>query len=86
MSKPLFRVVIDRDLCKSCGLCIKFCPKKLLKSDDKLNSRGVMPAKFEASDGAACTGCGNCAAMCPDAAIEIEAPAKPATAGKPSRE
>jgi len=67
----MFKIQIKRDLCKSCGLCVEFCPRKLLILDVELNKRGVHPARFD-GDPAQCTGCGNCAAMCPDAAIEIE--------------
>ncbi len=67
----MFIIKIRRDLCKSCGLCIDFCPRKLLVLDTELNERGVQTAKFD-GDPEKCTACGNCAAMCPDAAIEIE--------------
>jgi 2-oxoglutarate ferredoxin oxidoreductase subunit delta len=67
----MYRIRIRRDICKGCGLCIEFCPKKLLGLDEQLNARGVKPATCQGhmED---CIGCGNCAAMCPDAAIEIE--------------
>jgi len=68
----MFVIKIHRDLCKSCGLCIRFCPRKLLVTDPGLNKRGVTPVKFENNPGTKCTGCGNCATICPDAAIEIE--------------
>lgn len=67
----MFVIKIERDLCKSCGLCVEFCPRKLLVLDTGLNKRGVRPAKCEGPR-EKCTGCGNCAVMCPDAAIEIE--------------
>ncbi len=67
----MFAVKIDRELCKSCELCIEFCPRDLLKLDAELNKRGVHPARFEGPQ-ERCTGCGNCATICPDAAIEIE--------------
>ena len=67
----MYKVTIHRDLCKSCGLCIEYCPRKLLKLDTELNRRGVHPARFNGSP-EKCTGCGNCAAICPDAAIEID--------------
>ena len=67
----MYIIKIKRDLCKSCGLCVEFCPRKLLLLDTTLNRRGVHPAKFD-GEAHKCTGCGSCAAMCPDAAIEIE--------------
>ena len=68
----MFRIKINRDFCKSCGLCIEYCARKLLVIDPVLNRRGVTPVKFDKADEKDCSGCGNCAAMCPDAAIEIE--------------
>ena len=65
------RVTIDRERCKGCGLCVKFCPAGVIVFDTKLNKRGVQPAIVN-GDGGKCTGCTNCAAMCPEAAIEIE--------------
>jgi len=64
-------IKINRDRCKSCGLCVKFCPRGLVVLDKKLGKRGVHPAVFDGDPGK-CTGCGNCAVMCPEAAIEIE--------------
>jgi 2-oxoglutarate ferredoxin oxidoreductase subunit delta len=66
----MYCIKIDRDRCKSCGLCIKFCPKNLLAFDDPLNARGVKPAQYTGAE-EECIGCGSCAAMCPDACIEI---------------
>ena len=77
----MFNLKINRDLCKSCGLCVEFCPKKLLVIDTELNRRGVPPAKLDPAKGQ-CIGCGSCAAVCPDAAIEIEETGEPAPAGK----
>jgi len=66
----MFAVMIERDLCKSCGLCVEFCPRGLITLDNELNKRGVPPAALT-GDAERCTGCGNCAAMCAEAAIEI---------------
>ena len=67
----MYRVRIQRDLCKGCGFCVKFCPKNLLKMDTELNKRGVHPAIY-AGVPEDCIGCASCAVMCPDAAIEID--------------
>lgn len=61
------KVVAER--CKSCGYCIKFCPKGVLEIGAKVNSKGyeyVTPVNMEA-----CVGCMVCGRMCPDGAIEI---------------
>lgn len=65
------RVIIDEERCKSCELCVRACPKKILQlSKDKMNTKGYRPA--EITDCSKCIGCAFCATMCPDAAITIE--------------
>ncbi|MFN4197133.1 MAG: ferredoxin family protein [Caldimicrobium sp.] len=57
-----FKILEDR--CKGCGLCIEFCPKKVLAFSGKRNTFGykvvslVNPKK--------CTLCGICYLMCPE--------------------
>jgi 2-oxoglutarate ferredoxin oxidoreductase subunit delta len=63
------KIVIDQQLCKGCGLCIEFCPKKLIKPSDKLNAAGYQPAA--SPEGEDCTGCASCATVCPEVAIEV---------------
>ena len=63
------KIKIDRDRCKGCGLCVLWCPKKLILLEEALNARGVHPAVAKAGD--ACSGCCLCARMCPDMAIEV---------------
>lgn len=62
------RVVVDEAYCKSCGLCVVACPKKVLRISDHLNPRGYRPAE-QFSDG--CIACSMCAMSCPDAVIEV---------------
>ena len=64
------KVVISRDLCKGCYLCIRACPVKALEKDSELNSTGSYPVKLS---GAAdkCIACGNCYEVCADVCLEI---------------
>ncbi|OON85158.1 2-oxoacid:acceptor oxidoreductase [Oribacterium sp. C9] len=67
MAKFSINVVAER--CKSCGYCIKFCPKKVLEIGTKVNAKGyeyVVAARTED-----CVGCLTCGKICPDGAIEI---------------
>ena len=63
------KVVIDRELCKGCLLCIRACPVKSLEADTELNSSGSYPVKFVNIE--KCIACGNCYEVCPDVCIEV---------------
>jgi 2-oxoglutarate ferredoxin oxidoreductase subunit delta len=63
------KVVIDRELCKGCYLCIRACPVKVLEQDIRPNASGSypsMPVRVEK-----CIACGNCFEVCPDVCIEV---------------
>ena len=63
------QVTIRAESCKSCGYCVKFCPKQVLEIGTSVNSKGypfVVAAHPEN-----CIGCAICGRMCPDAAIEV---------------
>jgi 2-oxoglutarate ferredoxin oxidoreductase subunit delta len=62
-------ITIARELCKECGLCIYFCPKKVIVQSDRLNAAGYQSAEFK--DNGGCTGCAVCAIVCPEVAIEV---------------
>jgi 2-oxoglutarate ferredoxin oxidoreductase subunit delta len=63
------KIIINREKCKGCLLCVKFCPKGLIIADKDLNSRGLNPAKTK--EGPGCTGCSMCAIICPECCIEV---------------
>jgi len=50
--------------CKGCGICVAFCPKKVLG----INLLG----KVQVVDGEACIACGQCELRCPDYAIFVD--------------
>lgn len=62
-------MVVIREICKGCGLCVEFCAEGVLRMSPEFNAKGFHFAELEAP--AKCTGCKNCALICPDAAIEI---------------
>ena len=62
------RIVIDENKCKSCYLCIKECPKNLIKISEKTNKLGDRVVEF-CDPNHECLGCAMCAIRCPDLAI-----------------
>ncbi len=65
------KVIIDKDACKGCGLCVTVCPKNILRlSETEINAKGYSP--IEVKDMALCIGCAACARMCPDIIFTIE--------------
>ena len=72
-------VEIYRGWCKKCGICIAFCPQKVLEADDLSYPIVKAPEK--------CTGCLLCEMRCPDFAIVVHTDEKSreetgSTAGK----
>ena len=64
------KITIDQDKCKGCFLCIKFCPRGLIKKSKKINKQGVNFVEFDMEG--ECLGCLQCAVICPDCCIEVE--------------
>jgi len=63
------KVIINREMCKGCLLCVRACPVKALEADTEFNSSGSYPSKFVHAE--KCIACGNCYEVCPDVCMEI---------------
>jgi 2-oxoglutarate ferredoxin oxidoreductase subunit delta len=61
-------VIIERDICKGCELCIAACPQESLGLSVGINIKGYRYAELIKDN---CTGCVNCAIVCPDVAITV---------------
>jgi 2-oxoglutarate ferredoxin oxidoreductase subunit delta len=59
--------VVQPERCKGCGICVAFCPERMLVPGDELNSYGYPAVKTV--KGGPCRGCMSCYVMCPDLAI-----------------
>ena len=62
-------VVIDRDLCTGCELCIHACPQSVLKAiPDKQRIEGLVAVVYNP---AMCTACRQCEDICPDFCVTV---------------
>ncbi|MFC1485159.1 4Fe-4S dicluster domain-containing protein [bacterium] len=61
------KVCINKDFCKSCGICIAVCPANCLVFSEDFNEHGFHPVEYKGG----CIGCGRCYLVCPDFAIEV---------------
>ena len=61
--------LVEDDRCKSCGLCVAYCPQNCLKIGKKINVGGYKIP--EHTDASMCTSCGICYLVCPEAAITV---------------
>ncbi len=57
------KIKIHKLRCKSCGICVSFCPKKVLAQDESQRLYVLDPSE--------CIGCNICSQVCPDFAIEV---------------
>jgi len=61
--KKTFKVIVNEDWCKSCEICVEFCPKNVFEMKG-FYSHAVRPGD--------CIGCRLCEKLCPDFAITVE--------------
>lgn len=55
-------LIVDKNWCKGCGICVAFCPKNVLE---------IKNGKVNIKDLDLCIQCGQCELRCPDFAIYL---------------
>ncbi len=68
MAKVKGAIVIDKDRCKGCEVCVGACPSNVIRMADTVNIKGYFYAEPYQD---ACIGCMNCAIVCPDGVITV---------------
>ena len=69
MAKVIGSIVVDREKCKGCVICVGACPTEVIAMSNEVNAKGYPYAYMKNPD--ACTGCSNCAIVCPDGVITV---------------
>lgn len=70
MGKIKGAIIVDRERCKGCNLCVVACPLQVLSLTTKeVNKKGYTFAQEVLED--TCIGCASCATVCPDGCISV---------------
>ena len=69
MAKIKGTIVVDKERCKGCCVCVASCPCDVLKLSAEVNGKGYPVAMMANPD--ACIGCASCAVICPDSVITV---------------
>ncbi len=69
MAKSKGSIIVDKERCKGCEICVLACPTGVISLAREVNSKGYHFAYMENPE--ACTGCTNCAVVCPDGVITV---------------
>jgi len=69
-----YKLEIDQNRCKGCGLCVSVCPKNVLEISSNVNSNGYFAVFLAHPED--CIFCAMCCEMCPDVALTITEDAK----------
>jgi 2-oxoglutarate ferredoxin oxidoreductase subunit delta len=62
-------IVVDKERCKGCGVCIANCPTHSIALSHEVNGKGYNYLHLVNPE--TCTGCTNCATVCPDSVITV---------------
>lgn len=65
-ARKQYDVIIDESGCRSCDICVKFCPTNVLASVPPFKKAKVINID-------ACTGCNLCKLLCPEWAVAVHA-------------
>ena len=70
MPKIRGAVIVNKERCKGCNLCVVACPCSVLQlQEHEVNNRGYHYSHMAQAE--KCIGCQSCALVCPDACIEV---------------
>ena len=69
MAKFRGAVVVDKEKCKGCNLCVVACPTKTLALAKEVNGKGYNYSEMVNPE--ARIGCASCALVCPDSVITV---------------
>ena len=69
MAKIKGAVVVNKDRCKGCQLCVVACPANVLAMSKQVNAKGYNYAIMANED--ACVGCASCGIVCPDGCMSV---------------
>ena len=69
MAKVNGTIVVDRERCKGCEVCVVSCPFNVLALAPEVNGKGYHYSMMVRPDD--CTGCASCALVCPDSCITV---------------
>ena len=63
MAKIKGTIVVDKERCKGCGVCVASCPCDVLELSAEVNSKGYPISRMVNPDA--------CAVICPDSVITV---------------
>ena len=69
MSKIKGTVVIDKERCKGCNLCVVACPVQVLALAAEVNAKVYNYSEMSHPEDF--VGCASCAIVCPDSCITV---------------